>query len=58
MIYLREDLQSGVDMLYEWVNDPIVRQSSFKSEEIPYEVHLEWVDRMMGNKDITQYING
>lgn len=56
MIYLREALQSDVDLLYEWANDPNVRQNSFQSEEIPYETHLEWFDCMMGNKDIAQYI--
>lgn len=56
MIYLREALQSDVDLLYEWANDPIVRQNSFQTEEIPYDVHREWFDRMMENRNIVQYI--
>lgn len=56
MIFLREALQSDVELLYKWANDPIVRQNSFQTEEIPYDTHREWFDRMMENKNIIQYI--
>lgn len=56
MIFLREALQSDIDLLFEWTNDPIVRKNSFQTEKIPYNTHREWFDRMMENKNIVQYI--
>ena len=56
MIFLREALQLDVELLYKWANDPIVRQNSFQTEEIPHDTHREWFDRMMEN--IIQYISG
>lgn len=56
MIFLREALQSDIELLYEWANDPIVRQNSFQTEEIPYDTHRKWFERMMENKNIVQYI--
>lgn len=29
-------------LLWEWVNDPAVRQASFRSEPIPWQEHLAW----------------
>ncbi|BCZ26068.1 hypothetical protein EUBC25_01550 [Claveliimonas bilis] len=56
MVWLREALQSDIDLLYEWTNDPIVRQNSFHSEMISYAVHKEWFARIMEDKNIVQYI--
>lgn len=56
MVYLREATQSDIDILYEWANDPIVRQNSFHSETIPYHVHQEWFAHMMEDENTIQYI--
>ncbi len=56
MFFLREALQSDIDLLYEWANDPIVRQNSFHSEAIPYDIHKKWFVRMMEDKNTVQYI--
>lgn len=56
MIFLREALQSDIELLYEWANDPIVRQNSFQTEKIPYDTHRQWFERMIKNKNIVQYI--
>lgn len=37
------------DLLFEWVNDPVVRQFSFSSDPIPYENHFSWVKNKLGN---------
>lgn len=34
-------------MVWEWANDPAIRQSSFSSEPIPWETHQAWFDSML-----------
>lgn len=34
-----------LQMVYEWVNDPLVRKQSFKSEPIPFQDHQQWFRR-------------
>lgn len=54
--YLRRAARADADLLFEWANDPIVRQNSFHSEPIPYEVHQKWFARMMEDENTVQYI--
>ena len=35
---LREVTAKDMDLLYEWANDPTVRQNAFHTEPIPYEI--------------------
>ena len=56
MIFLREAVQSDIDVLYEWANDSIVRQNSFHSGTIPYDDHQKWFAHMMEDESVVQYI--
>lgn len=54
--YLREARSTDRDLLYKWVNDPVVRQSAFNSDEINYENHCDWFDQCLGREDVNIYI--
>lgn len=56
MIQLREARASDMDLLFEWANDPIVRNNSFHTEPIPYDVHKKWFEKMMSNENVLQFI--
>ena len=54
--YLREVRSMDRDLLYKWVNDPIVRQSAFNTDEINYEEHCNWFTRCLQKEDVKIYI--
>lgn len=54
--YLREVRSMDRDLLYKWVNDPIVRQSAFNTDEINYEEHCNWFTRCLQREDVKIYI--
>lgn len=54
--YLREARLVDRDLLYRWVNDPIVRQSAFNIDEINYEDHCNWFARCLQREDVKIYI--
>ena len=56
MIYLRDALQSDIDLLFQWANDPVVRKNSFNTMQIPYEMHQKWFEHVMNSKTIHQFI--
>ncbi|SHH67342.1 GNAT family N-acetyltransferase [Desulfosporosinus lacus] len=41
-IYLKEATVEDVDLLFEWVNEKLVRKSAFNSNTIAYGEHTEW----------------
>lgn len=53
---LRAATIEDMDILFEWANDPLVRNNSFSSEQILYEEHKEWYTNLMERKDRKQYI--
>jgi len=55
-LYLRKAESNDMELLYKWANDPVVRQNSFNSDSIPYQIHVSWFHRMMESKTIHQYI--
>ena len=42
--------------MYELRNDPLVRASSFHTEEIPYEQHQKWYEQKRKNENCRIYI--
>ncbi len=57
MVFIQSKaVNDDIDLLFQWANDPVVRQNSFNSNPIPYEDHVAWFQRMMGNENIFQYI--
>ena len=52
---LREVTAKDMDLLYEWANDPTVRQNAFHTEPIPYEDHKMWFAKNLADRDVLMY---
>lgn len=55
-LYLRDATENDVDLLYQWVNDPVTRQSAFSTGEITYETHKKWFKGVLEKSDVKQLI--
>lgn len=53
---LRPVEPTDCSLLWEWANDPDVRNSSFHEEQIPFSEHSEWFSRKLDNPDSTIFI--
>jgi RimJ/RimL family protein N-acetyltransferase len=42
MIRYRKVVDTDIDLIYNWTNDPEIRQISYNSAFIKYENHLKW----------------
>ena len=51
-LYFRIANSCDKDLIYEWANEPIVRENSFQSEIINYKNHCEWFDKTLKNEDV------
>ena len=54
--YLRKACEEDMNLLFEWANDPKVRQNAFHTEAIPYEEHQKWFYGLMKDEKRVQYI--
>lgn len=54
--YLRAVTKADMDLLFQWANEPLVRQNSFSTKEISYEDHKKWFENLMMAEDCRQYI--
>ena len=54
--YLRKACEEDMELLFEWANDPKVRQNAFHTEPIPYEEHQKWFCGLMKDENRVQYI--
>lgn len=54
--YLRRAQKADMDLLFQWANEPEVRQNSFSTAQIPYEEHKRWFAGMMEDSSRIQYI--
>ena len=48
-LIFRKFTLADAELLYNWANDPMVRQFSFNPAPIPYETHLNWVQNKLQN---------
>lgn len=55
-LHLRPADAQDCRFLYELRNDPLVRASSFHTEEIPYEQHQKWYEQKRKNENCRIYI--
>lgn len=53
---LREATISDLELYYTWVNDPLVRLTSFSSEPVDYNVHSEWFYSRIKSKECLMYV--
>lgn len=56
MIMLRRCTYSDMNIIYKWINDSGVRNNSFNSDYIEYEVHVEWFNEKMNSSNTYMYI--
>ncbi len=45
----RKVTENDAQLLFEWANDPVVRQFSFNPEPIPFETHVNWLNGKLNN---------
>ena len=57
-LLLRRVEPGDFKILWEWANDPLVRQSSFDVDSIPWEEHLEWCNRKIADASCYFYLVG
>ena len=57
-LLLRRVEPGDFKILWEWANDPLVRQSSFEADSIPWEEHLEWCNRKTADASCYFYLVG
>ncbi len=50
-ILFRDIDKNDEKLLYDWANDPLVRQQSFNSQEIDYQTHQKWFARKLQDKN-------
>jgi RimJ/RimL family protein N-acetyltransferase len=44
-LVLKRAEEKDVDLLFDWINDPIVREQSFSAEMITYKDHVQWFEK-------------
>ena len=54
--YLKAATEKDINLLFEWTNDPSVRQNSFNSAPIPFEDHQRWFHRVLNDPNTFLYI--
>lgn len=55
-VCLRPVLDSDIELLWEWANDPVTRQNSFDSAKIPWEEHRDWCRKKLTDADCRLWI--
>lgn len=56
MRYLRSAERQDADLLFQWVNEELVRKNSFSTEDISYDEHIRWYEGILARNDIKEYI--
>ena len=54
--YIRKASEDDMDLLYQWVNDEMVRANSFSTAWISYEEHKKWFMDLLADCWRQQYI--
>ena len=56
MTRLRPATMDDAKILFDWRNDPLTRQHSHNSGEVPWKSHLAWLQTSLANPARTLYI--
>lgn len=56
MLTVREATVNDCNLLWDWVNDPTVRESAFSSDLIPWETHFAWFRQKLNDPNCVIYI--
>lgn len=52
----RKAKESDCDILFKWANDKIVRENSFKADEINYNEHISWFHSKLNSNNCYMFI--
>lgn len=55
-IELRKVTPQDCELLFEWINEPVVRENAFNSDSIEWEEHKKWFQDQLENNKIQIYI--
>jgi UDP-2,4-diacetamido-2,4,6-trideoxy-beta-L-altropyranose hydrolase len=55
-VELRRATLDDAELLYDWRNDPETRRNSFSSDEIPFDVHVEWLRNKLAEPNCRLFI--
>lgn len=55
-INLRAASLKDVDLLFKWVNEPLVRENSINQEPIVYENHVQWFKKSLSDTDCKIFV--
>jgi UDP-2,4-diacetamido-2,4,6-trideoxy-beta-L-altropyranose hydrolase len=55
-LHVRRVQKSDCLQVFEWINDPLVRQQSFRQASISLEEHKKWFSAVFSNPDLVYYI--
>ena len=55
-IQLRRVKKSDCKIIWEWVNDPVVRNSAFRQDTIPWNEHEQWFKEKISNPNCIIFI--
>ncbi|MAE81185.1 MAG: GNAT family N-acetyltransferase [Flammeovirgaceae bacterium] len=55
-LLLRPATSDDAKMLFEWANDPLVRESAVSQEPIEWESHVAWLEKKLSNDACVMFI--
>jgi RimJ/RimL family protein N-acetyltransferase len=53
---LRRVREEDCKLLWEWTNDPVVRDASFNADAIPWETHVAWFQQKIADSNCSIFI--
>ena len=51
-LFLRPAAMEDAELLWNWANEPTIRAASFHPQPIPWETHLAWMQRKLGDERV------
>lgn len=48
--------QNDIDLLFRWINDPVVRSQSYNTDLISYQEHVSWFEKKILSHKSTMFI--
>lgn len=55
-LFFKKADEKDVDLLFNWINEPEVRDQSLSTEKIAYEDHVQWFSKKIADPDCHLYI--
>jgi spore coat polysaccharide biosynthesis protein SpsF len=56
MIRFRKANSGDVELFFNWANDSLVRNNSYRKEQVIYEEHVKWFENQIYNNDNYFYV--